>query len=119
MRRGCELDGATLLPTKKGGGYGKIFGIGVGGFIYLRPMALRLFLIGIGMYVLGVLTYGVSRASNIRVLVYFKPIRQPFFRMGLSYDRAVYEDVVVDTLCIGMFIVNVDIDFEWPTNPEQ
>lgn len=78
-------------------------------FVY---MVLNIFLIVFGTYVLGVLTYGFLRSDTIKILIYFKPLSLPFFRLGVSYERAVFQDGEIDTFSLGLFFVNMDIDFE-------
>lgn len=57
-------------------------------------------------------TSGFNKLSRFTLYFVIKNWGNPFYKLGVSYTQAVYEDAIVETLSIGLFFVNIEIDFE-------
>ena len=66
------------------------------------------------LLILMAFTSGFNKSTRFVLYLVFKNLGNPFYKVGLSYTRTAYEDAVVETLSIGLFFVNIEIDFEKP-----
>jgi hypothetical protein len=60
------------------------------------------------------LTAGYKSSTLITFIFYFKKWSHPFYNLGLTFHREVYEDCVMDVFTIGTFFFNFEIEFKKP-----
>jgi hypothetical protein len=57
------------------------------------------------------LTTGLAHANEIVIRFIVKSFKHPFFHVGISCSREIFEDAIIDVLQIGLFFAIIDIEF--------